>query len=157
VRLGWRKVGAIAGLTVVVIGGFAVVDLLRPAGSRTHLGRFVAGVGSGDTLVIERKVAANLTVLHSSVWTLLVPVVAAFLVVWGVRRVGLLRRLRERVPGLGAALAGLAVVGALGFALNDSGVAVPTMMAAVLVPYLVLVAASQRWETHHRTADGGLG
>lgn len=157
VRLGWRKVAVIVGLTVLVIGGFAAVDLLRPADSRTHLGRFVAGLGSGDTVVIERKVAANLSVLVSSAWTWLVPVVAAFLLVWGVRRVGVLRRLRDRVPGLGAALAGLAVVGALGFALNDSGVAVPTMMAAVLVPYLVLLPEGDGWEADHRMAGAESG
>jgi hypothetical protein len=156
-RLGWRRVAAIAGLTVLVIGGFAVLDLLRPASSRTHLGRFVAGIGSGDTLVIERKVAANLNVLTSSAWTWLVPLVAAFLVVWALPRVGALRRLRDRVPGLGAALVGLAVVGALGFALNDSGIAVPTMMAAVLVPYLVLLAAGDRWDPDHRATGAELG
>jgi hypothetical protein len=165
VRLGWRKAVGILGLTVLVIGGFAVVDLLRPAGSRTHLGRFVAGVGSGDTLVIERKVAANLNVLTSSAWTWLVPVVCAFLVVWGVRRTGVLDRLRGRVPGLGAALVALAVVGGLGFALNDSGIAVPTMMAAVLVPYLVLLHAdgqpdgqpAEQREQDHPVAGGGTG
>ncbi|MBW3612098.1 MAG: hypothetical protein KY438_11330, partial [Actinobacteria bacterium] len=40
--VGWRRVVAIAVATVTVMSAFAVVDVLRPPASRTHLGRFLA-------------------------------------------------------------------------------------------------------------------
>ena len=51
-----------------------------------------------------------------------------------------MRALAERVPPIRAALAGLAVLAVLGFALNDSGIAVPGMMLGVIVPALVVLA-----------------
>ena len=44
---------------------------------------------------------------------------------------GRLRRLRDE-PALRTALPGLGVAGVLGFALNDSGIAVPGMMLGVV-------------------------
>jgi NAD/NADP transhydrogenase beta subunit len=81
--------------------------------------------------VVVRKIQANLSVLTSSVWTLMVPLalaVAAYLL-WVAP--GRLRRLRDE-PALRTALPGLGVAGVLGFALNDSGIAVPGMMLGVV-------------------------
>ncbi len=44
------------------------------------------------------------------------------------------------MPPIRAAFAGLAVLAVLGFALNDSGIAVPGMMLGVVVPALVVLA-----------------
>jgi hypothetical protein len=44
------------------------------------------------------------------------------------------------VPGLRACLVGGTVVGVLGFALNDSGVAVPAMLLGVLLPHVTYLA-----------------
>lgn len=43
------------------------------------------------------------------------------------------------MPQLRAVLAGLALVAALGFALNDQGIVVPAVMLGVLAPALVLL------------------
>ncbi|EGV13084.1 putative membrane protein [Actinomyces sp. oral taxon 175 str. F0384] len=57
-HLSWRRWLAIGAATVLVVGGFAVVDLLRPGGP-THLGRFARQVADGSaTGVLGRKAYA---------------------------------------------------------------------------------------------------
>ena len=57
-RLSWRRWSAIGATTVLVVGGFAVVDLLRP-GEPTHLGRFARQVADGSAAgVLGRKAYA---------------------------------------------------------------------------------------------------
>ena len=57
-RLSWRRWLAIGAATVLVVGGFAVVDLLRPGGP-THLGRFAHQVADGSAAgVLGRKAYA---------------------------------------------------------------------------------------------------
>lgn len=144
-RLSWKTVVAIVAATAVAIGAFALVDLSRPEGERTHLGRFVERLQDGDAgLILRRKLNANWSILTSSVWTWLVPFGLAFLAFLSVRRTGFLRRLQDGVPGVRAALAGCLVAGFLGFAVNDSGVAVPAMMFGIVLPWItVSVLASE--------------
>ena len=57
-RLSWRRWLAIGTTTLMVVGGFAVVDLLRPGGP-THLGRFARQVADGSAAgVLGRKAYA---------------------------------------------------------------------------------------------------
>ena len=57
-HLSWRRWLAIVTATVLVVGGFAVVDLLRPGGP-THLGRFARQVADGSAAgVLGRKAYA---------------------------------------------------------------------------------------------------
>lgn len=57
-RLSWRRWLAIGAATVLVVGGFAVIDLLRPGGP-THLGRFARQVADGSAAgVLGRKAYA---------------------------------------------------------------------------------------------------
>ena len=57
-RLNWRRWLAIGTTTLLVVGGFAVVDLLRPGGP-THLGRFARQVADGSAVgVLGRKAYA---------------------------------------------------------------------------------------------------
>jgi hypothetical protein len=147
---------AVLGAAVLAVGTVAVLDWLRPADERTHLGRFVEQVLSGEALtVVLRKAQANLDILLGSplVWTLPGALVAA---VWLLRRGGWLRTHRTpdggtQLPGglragdVAALRAGLLAVGVsllLGAAVNDSGVAVPATAAALLVPLLVWLVAA---------------
>ncbi len=132
--------------TVAVIGVFATLDLLRPAQRRTHLGRLVESIADDGWEALEtvvlRKLGANLSVLTRSVWTLMVPIIVVFLAVLVWRSRGRLRAIQTAVPELRAALVGLMIAGGLGFALNDSGIAVPGLMLGVIngsLVYLVLV------------------
>jgi hypothetical protein len=144
-RVTWRLVAGVVFATVVAITVFAAIDLSRPEGERTHLGRFVERIQDGDAgLVIRRKLNANWSILTSSVWTWLVPFGLAFLAFLSLRRTGFLRRLQDGVPGVRPALAGCLVAGFLGFALNDSGVAVPAMMFGMVLPWITVgVLASE--------------
>lgn len=134
--------------TALTISLFAAVDLARPEEDRTHLGRLVARVtdteGGGFGEVLERKINSNINILTSSIWTLTIPAALGLMVFLARRRTGFLRDLQEQVPGIRALLAGGLLVAILGFALNDSGVAVPAMMFAVLLPFLTYVLL--RWD-----------
>ncbi len=139
---GWRvsvgKVLAIGAGTVLALVGLAALDLSRAEADRTHLGRFAQRLVDGDAgIVVQRKLQANVSILTSSVWTWLVPACLAFVAFLALRRTGFLHRLQRRVPGVRAGLLGSLVVGVLGFALNDSGVAVPAMMFGIVLPWVV--------------------
>ena len=57
-RLSWRRWLVIGAAAVLVVGGFAVVDLLQPGGP-THLGRFARQVADGSAAgVLGRKAYA---------------------------------------------------------------------------------------------------
>jgi hypothetical protein len=149
VRLSWTRLVLIVAGTGAVLVTFALVDLSRPEDSRTHLGRLAAKVlhadNGGVATVLHRKVQANVGILTSSVWTWVIPIALAFLsfLLW--RRPGSLAAVEERMPGLRAGLVASLVAGIVGFALNDSGIAVPAMMLAVVLPYLAFLLV--------RTAD----
>jgi hypothetical protein len=140
-RVGWRRVLAIGVGTIGALLTFALVDLARPPSSRTHLGRLVAQPGQlGET--IHRKLLSNVNILTSSIWTLIIPVALAFFIFLAMRPPGLLQSIQRQVSGLRACLVGGLLAGLLGFAVNDSGVAVPAMMLAVLLPYLTYLLAT---------------
>lgn len=148
VRVSVKRAVIIGAATLVALAVFASIDLARPEEDRTHLGRLVARVaddgGGGFTEVIQRKLGTNISILTSSVWTLTIPFALGLMVYLARRQRGFLRDLQEGVPGIRAMLAGGLLVAFLGFALNDSGVAVPAMMFAVLLPYLTYVLL--RWD-----------
>jgi hypothetical protein len=145
--LGWRlrvrvrTVLAFAGATVLALVGAAALDLQRPAGARTHLGRLVEQVqheGAGAfSSTVERKLGMNLASLSSSTWRILVPIALVFLAYLAFAGTRPLRRLLERVPELARVMPGFAVLLVLGYALNDTGIMVPALMLGVLVPVVV--------------------
>jgi hypothetical protein len=136
-RVSLRGVLTLAGVLVLsgLAAGFA--DLMRPADQRTHVGRFFEKVGNdgfgGFTTVVERKASLMLGTFHNTGWVLLVVLLVAGLVYLG-RRTEALARVAAKVSTLRAALWGFAVMAVLGMVLNDSGIQVPGMMLAVLVP-----------------------
>lgn len=122
-----RRLVAVALGGVAVLGAFAAVDLSRPVGSRTHLGRTLAG-GNGGSTFVRRELAA-LHSFYQSPWVVVVLVALVGLYL-----------LRDRLP-LRRALVALAVGAFLGTFLNDSGVAVAGAMAAVAWPAYALLSA----------------
>jgi hypothetical protein len=140
-RVRWRMVALLGAVTVVAVVGFGLLDLAREPADRSHLGRLFERIGSegfdGFATVIERKIRVNLRTLSGSVWRfILVPVIAAaVLTAW--RAPGRLRDLATSFPALRLVLPGALVGLVLGYAVNDSGIAVPGMMLAVSVPAVV--------------------
>jgi len=144
-RLTRRLLLAAAAATLALLAAATVADLLRPPEARTHLGRFAADVAENgfDPLVstVARKASVNLRILQGSVWTWVVPVVAAFLLhllVWRRRAADLLPPASPLRVGVVATLA----LGLLGSVVNDSGVVVIAMALVYVGPLLVVLAAA---------------
>jgi hypothetical protein len=138
---------AVIGFASVTL--FALLDYSRPPGSRTHLGRFVAQLNEGTAgVVIRRKAEANLSLLIDSQLTLLVLAVLVFVPLVLLHATGGLRRVVGLFVCVRAGLIASVVVAAIGFAVNDSGIAVPAFVAALAVPLAVVttvrVTASAR-------------
>jgi hypothetical protein len=140
-RFRWRLVAWFAAAAVALLGLFAAIDLSRPADRRTHLGRALGGNGSDLSVVLRRKLDANLDVLGATRFAFILPLVYIVVAGYVWRAPGPLGVARARMPALTAALAGFGIVALLGTALNDSGIAITGVMFGVLVPVLVIVAA----------------
>jgi hypothetical protein len=115
---------------------FGAYDLTRPSDERTHLGRLFETSGSrgwsGVSTVIQRKVDQNLGVLFRSQWLIIVVLVLAFLAYLLARHRERLRGIVRQIPEMRAAFIGFAILSVLGFVLNDSGIAIPGLMLAIL-------------------------
>jgi hypothetical protein len=138
-RVSWRNIvvlGVATGVGAALVG---YVDSLRPLESQTHIGRFFTRlIDAGPSAVSEiivRKASANWNVLTSSGLTLSVPIAVAFVVLVLMRPAGRLRRALDEEPGLKWGLQAAAVLNVLGFALNDSGIAITAMGIALALPY----------------------
>jgi hypothetical protein len=148
IRLRTAVLGLVA--AVIALVAFGLFDLTRPSDKRTHLGRLFETTESrgwaGLWTVIERKIYENLSVLLRSTWMLVVLAGVAFIAYVYSRHRTRLRAIVDWVPEMRASFIGFAIVATLGFAVNDSGIAIPGMMLSVLTPTIVvlLVAAQRR-------------
>lgn len=162
----WLLLGrAIRVRTVVILGGVLVVagllvgfaDFLRPRDQQTHIGRFfdelVNGAPGDSFLTIRRKLDANLASFGGTKLLWVLPVVA--LLAWYLWRLhgGRIRPLFRCVPVIRQTVLALAVVAVLGYALNDSGVAIPAVMALVFECALVFVALTPNSESVSKWRD----
>ncbi|MEZ5381131.1 MAG: hypothetical protein R2754_04970 [Microthrixaceae bacterium] len=140
-RLRLRNLAIIGVGTVAVLLAFGAIDLSRPPEQRTHLGRFLESVANGDAgVILARKINANLSILTSSVWALLLPAAAVLALYLATRPNSPLAQLRRHVNGLSLLWQSALVAAVLGAGLNDSGVAIVGLVLAVAVPmtlYLV--------------------
>ncbi len=130
----------------VIAALLAVADWLRPAQSRTHLGKFVQQLLDGEGAgVIGDKLGANLKMVVGTPFSPLVPIALAALI-WLVakpssRPGAVLAALLAKVPFARATLIGLLVLWTVGFAMNDSGLALLLNGIGVAIPLAVLVVA----------------
>jgi hypothetical protein len=157
--LTWRRIVVIAGSTVVVVGGFAVLDYLRPPRYRTHLGDFVATLrNTGQLSGLQRIWTENWAMLtanwlNMSVGLLLL---ATMLVLVMPRLLGRpLQPLMTEVTFLGNGLSAMAVCWLLGFLANDSGTSIPPTGLLLVAPLLVVLAACTRRDRSGVLVDAG--
>jgi hypothetical protein len=153
IRVTVVRLVAVLAAAVAVVAVVAVLDWLRPAAERSHLGRFVAQVLDGQAqTVMVRKGEANLSILVGSPLAWILPV-AGVAAVWLLRPGGLLRSRPGRGPAgvspadarvLRSGLTAVALSLTVGALVNDSGVALPATAATVLVPLLVWLVAGDR-------------
>jgi len=140
-RVSWRAAVIIGASAVALVAAFALLDYSRPPDSRSHLGRFVAQVREGGAgTIVRRKAEANVRLLTHSVLTLVVPIATAFLAFVLLKPWGGLRRALDRTPALRAGLVSVLVMGIVGFAANDSGVAVPALALTLAIPIALTVS-----------------
>jgi hypothetical protein len=145
-RVRARAVALAAGAVIAAVALAALVDVARPEDERTHLGRFVErvrdnGIAEGWS-VVERKLAANLATVGSSILGLVVLVAVVGLVVAWSRERSRLRAVITAVPEMRAGVVGFAVLAPLGFALNDSGMTVPGIMLVVFLAVWVYLSCT---------------
>lgn len=135
----------LVGLAILVVG-LAVVavvgaDLLRPAGSRTHIGDFAVDVfdDPGELWsTITRKWAVNMASLERTTWTRTLP---AIIVALGVTLLSPRRREAfRRTSPTGPAFLAVTSLAAIGFLTNDSGLLVLGVSAVWLVPLVAIPA-----------------
>lgn len=129
--------------TVALLAVATGVDLLRPADSRTHLGRLVAEIGKGGDntalTTIGRKLSTNIRVFAGSFWTWIVPVIAIVLLFFLVVQRGWESDLHKG-SALRAGVVAALLCGLLGFAVNDSGTVVTALVFVYLGPFITLLA-----------------
>ncbi|MBW0254918.1 hypothetical protein [Cellulomonas sp. PS-H5] len=171
-RLGWRRLVLVVGAGISASVVLSVLDWLRPADERTHLGRFVETVLDGGLGgVLLRKAGTNLRILLGSEQTLLAigglllvvillgrPARSALRAADGGPYAWLsggapLRALTNDAPLLVGGLTALGVALGFGFAINDSGVVVPATGVGLAVP--LLVAACATWLLGRTARPGG--
>jgi hypothetical protein len=148
VRMTWRRGALIALVTAGLFLLVGFLDWLRPVESRSHLGRFIQSIIDGGAVdIIVRKLEQNLSILFGNYrLALLVPIALVFVIYvlarptsWGSRA---LQRSFDRAPTLRPGLIALLVTLTIGFAINDSGVAVPANGALIAVPLIIAVSVT---------------
>jgi hypothetical protein len=155
-RVTVRTVLGLIGLLVVAGLAAGFIDLLRPADQRTHVGRFFEKVGnegwSGFVTVLHRKSTENVDTLKSTGWLfVIVAIVALVLYLW-FRPPRRLRQVLSAIPTLRASAVGFAIAAGLGYALNDSGIAIPGLMVSIAGAAVVYLVTAEPGASPHPPA-----
>lgn len=174
-RLSWRRLLVVGTVTMGAAVAIAVVDWMRPAEARTHLGRFVQSVVDGDLLaVVGRKLSTNIRLLSASThrWVVLAALLLFFLCLIHLVRVpknpdgaggalpragGALSRVSDAPSRAGgvSSPAGDALSSATDRAEADAGAAVRVETAVAAQP--VWTGTAQEGGRTERTETGALG
>ncbi|MBU4215916.1 MAG: hypothetical protein KJ792_14845 [Actinobacteria bacterium] len=161
-RITWRRAAWVLAGAAAVTAAFAGIDWLRPADQRTHLGQLVqTAIDGGLWDVIARKASANLAIIgNNRPLTLLTLAGVVFVVaalVRPVRRLVLspdggrygwlshgtaLGAITVAAPMLAPCLMATATALLIGFAMNDSGIAIPALGVSITVPLLIATCAT---------------
>ncbi len=166
IRLSIFRLILIGLASLAVLLGIAFLDWLREPGARSHFGNFFDQIVTGEALqVVGRKLGANLHIMQINPALAIVTPLAVIAILFFLRyllhfpsiaatsRAGrLANKWRGRLPqvfwdqdvhfGFLAAVTGMAV----GLVLTDSGIAVPSTGAMVLLPYLLALSAEYATE-----------
>ena len=146
IRMTWRRGLLIGGVTVGLFLLVGFLDWLRPVEKRSHLGRFFDSLLHGGAWdIVVRKLEQNIGILFGNYkLALLVPIALVFVIYvlarptsWGSRS---LQRSYDAVPTLRPGLIALLITLTIGFAINDSGVAIPANGAIIAVPLIIAVS-----------------
>ncbi|HUP85848.1 MAG TPA: glycosyltransferase [Acidimicrobiales bacterium] len=147
-RVGLRSLVAAGAVTIVALALATGIDLLRPAATRTHLGRLVGDIGTNGfgafTTTARRKLAVNFR-SYRSPWSWTVVIIAVYMLYV----LGWARGWKELLPpgsAVRAGVVGALAAGLLGYAVNDSGVVVTAVVFVYLGPFLTMLALAREGE-----------
>ncbi|MFD6953539.1 hypothetical protein A6A08_00045 [Nocardiopsis sp. TSRI0078] len=159
IRVTPPRLAAVSAAAVAAIALMAWLDYLKPPQARSHFGAFAGQVVSGEAAaVVARKLSAMLGTLGNWQLTLLAGCALVFLFVVLQRplhwRFGALQGAYEYAPTLRAGLTGSLLTALVGFAANDSGVAIPAIALTVAVP---LTLSACVWALQRQDGDRAPG
>ena len=146
IKMTWKRGAILAAATVGLFLLVGFLDSLRGVENQSHLGRFFRSIFDGGALdIITRKLQQNIDILFGNYrLSLLVPIALVFVIYilarptsWGSRS---LQRSYVACPTLRPGLIALLVTLTIGFAINDSGVAIPANGAIIAVPLIIAVS-----------------
>ena len=141
----WGRLLLTGVIGVLVVGAIGAIDWLRPAGDRTHLGRFVESLTDGTAVeLIVRKAgyAAASVTSGPTAWLTMAVVVVAALLVWrrSPIRLAWFEDLDRHWPLARPTVLALLVAAVGGALVNDYGVRIATVMLFAAVPLFGLLA-----------------
>jgi hypothetical protein len=152
-RVRWSTFLPALAVGMLALAVLAVVDFLRPAADRGHLGRFAQSALDGDAGdIVLRKLDQNLDLARSStplVWLIPLALLAAWWIATqpGSRLAEAWQALFTDHPAMRHAALAITTLATLGLVLNDTGIAIPPVAAMLAVPIYAALA--------DRTASGG--
>ncbi len=152
-RVTWKRFVLVAAAGVGLVAAVGVLDWLRPADERSHLGRFVGQVVDGsawETLLRKAAYALRSVLGGVPVWLTIVVLVAVALVVFWPRRFTprWFARTEEAWPLVRPTLLALWIVSVAGSLVNDFGVRIAMIALIPAVPLLTVAAL-------HAAGDAG--
>ncbi|MFD4990812.1 hypothetical protein ACFWH7_03590 [Cellulosimicrobium cellulans] len=144
-RVTWRRFLLVAAAGVGLVAAVGVLDWLRPADERSHLGRFVGQVVDGsawETLLRKAGYAARSVLGGVPVWLTLAVLVAAALVLFWPRRFtpAWFARTEAAWPLVRPTVLALWIVCVAGSLVNDFGVRIALVALIPAVPLLTVAA-----------------
>lgn len=111
---------------VVAVAGLAVIDTLRPAAVRSHLGLLLGSIREEGAAAlwqtVDRKLATNIKIMRYSIWTWGFAIGLVILTLLFLRPTPGFHRLLADRPYLARGMMASAVASLVAFAANDSGV-----------------------------------
>lgn len=144
----------VAGILVITTG-FTVYDMNRPVELQTHIGRAANQIllgGWGNALtIITRKLAMNIKLIGSTIWSWVFMVILLVLALLVYRPVGAMKQLRQDKPYVVKGFGGIITGALVALVINDSGiVAASTTSIYLVVPLLLLML---HYETQRSNTD----
>ena len=140
IKLDLKKIIAIILCMCLVVGGFAVLDIIT--GSESHLALFVNQIfENGPTAIIQtfgRKISMNLKLIRTSIWANLL-LIAVFLFVFNIFKPNkYFKKVKDKYPMIYKGFCASAVGCVTTLLVNDSGVvAAATASIYILIPIIV--------------------
>ncbi len=140
-RVTWSRLALIGVVGVVSVAVIGVLDWLRPAADRTHLGRFVQSAIDGTAwATVARKAgyAASTVTSGPVAWLTIAVLVGFALLLWrrGPLRARWFDQLDDAWPLVRPVAVGLLIAAVGGSLANDYGTRIATGLLAVAVPML---------------------